>query len=71
MWVQAAVRRHINCLPERAIFCTRDFLTYGKRNAIDQVLFKMVHKSEIIRLAWGVFVKNVRSIVTRLRAGRS
>jgi hypothetical protein len=59
MWVQAAVRKHINCLPEEAIFCTREFLSYGKRYAVDQALSRMVRRKEILRVAWGVFVKNV------------
>jgi len=62
MWVEALVRKHINCLPDDAIFCTRDFLTYGRRSAVDVALWRLVRKDVIIRLAWGVFVKNVRSV---------
>lgn len=57
MWISAQVRRHINRLPIGTLFTTRDFLNYGKRSAIDQVLFLMVRAGRIIRVARGVFVK--------------
>jgi hypothetical protein len=51
------IRRHISKLPNNVPFSTRDFLSYGKRAAIDQCLSRMVKQEEIVRLARGLFIK--------------
>jgi Family of unknown function (DUF6088) len=50
--------RHIEKLARTQIFTTRDMLVYGTRAAVDSALSRMVEKSFITRLAWGVFVKD-------------
>jgi hypothetical protein len=53
----ARVKRHIMKLRANEPFATRDLLSYGKRNAVDKTLQRMVKKGWILRLARGVFVK--------------
>jgi len=57
MLTNAFIRNHIAKLKDDAIFTTREMLGYGKRAYVDWALWEMVHSGEIIRLAWGVFVK--------------
>lgn len=57
MYTTSLIRRHISSLPARTIFVTRDLLVYGKRNAVDQALFRLVKTGLIRRLARGVFVR--------------
>ena len=57
MRTKAFIRNHIAKLKDDAIFTTREMLGYGKRAYVDWALWEMVHSGEIIRLAWGVFVK--------------
>lgn len=52
------IRRHINRLPQGIIFSTRDLLHYGTRAAVDQCLYRLVKAQIIIRLAWGLFMRN-------------
>lgn len=68
------IRRHITRLPRNHIFKTREFLSYGSRTAVDQVLFRMVRSGLIIRLARGVFVREGSKIpelfeIARAKAG--
>jgi len=58
MWVISFIRKHILSLPDGRILTTRDFLTYGRRGAIDQGLSYLVKKGFIRRLARGVFVRD-------------
>jgi len=58
MLTKAFIRNHIAKLKDDAIFTTREMLGYGKRAYVDWALWEMVHSGEIIRLAWGVFVKS-------------
>ena len=51
------VRKHIHNLPEKQIFVTRELLHYGPRAAVDQIMYRLVALGEIVRLAWGVFIK--------------
>jgi len=51
------IRRHIYLLPEGKLFSTRLFLSYGKRAAIDQCLYRLVKAERIIRVTRGLFVK--------------
>ncbi len=44
-------------LPKDAVFTTRDFLNYGSRAAVDKAVSRLVKSEEIIRVAWGVFIK--------------
>ena len=52
------IRRHIAGLPDGAIFSTKDVVQCGRRNTIDQTLWRMVRSKEIERLARGVFVSS-------------
>ncbi len=58
MYTSTFIRRHILRLPEGAIFSTREMLNYGRRSAIDQCLHRLVKTGRIIRLAWGLFIKD-------------
>jgi hypothetical protein len=51
------IRRHILRLPNGMIFSTREMLNYGKRSAVDQCLYRLVKTGRIVRLAWGLFIK--------------
>src|ERR1700691_4404370 len=57
MWTSSVIRRHIAGLGEGRAFSTRDLLSYGRRAAVDQALYRMVKNGDIIRLARGVFCK--------------
>jgi hypothetical protein len=52
------IQLHIMRLPISQIFTTRELLQYGKRAAVDQALYRLVHSAFIIRLARGVFVRD-------------
>jgi hypothetical protein len=58
MWTSSFIRRHIFSLPEGTVFTTRDFLTYGRRGAVDLALYRLVKSGLIRRLARGVFVRD-------------
>jgi hypothetical protein len=58
MYTSTFIRRHILRLPEGAIFSTREMLNYGRRSAVDQCLRRLVKSGRIIRLAWGLFMKD-------------
>ena len=67
----AYIQRHILRLPATTIFTTRELLQYGSRGAVDQTLYRLVQAKIIIRLAWGVFVRDDSfnpSLETILRA---
>ncbi|MBY0357025.1 MAG: hypothetical protein K2W82_03410 [Candidatus Obscuribacterales bacterium] len=57
MWAAAWIKRHIACLEDDKPFSTRDFLRYGSRGAIDQTLWRLVKKGEIVRVARGLFIR--------------
>lgn len=57
MFAKASVGRHIAQLPAGVMFCTRDVLKYGSRNAIDQALWHFVKIGFIDRVARGLFIK--------------
>jgi hypothetical protein len=58
MHTSTFIRRHILRLPQGAIFSTREMLNYGRRSAVDQCLHRLVKAGRIIRLAWGLFLKD-------------
>lgn len=58
MYTSTFIRRHILSLPQGKIFSTREMLNYGKRSAVDQCLYRLVKAGRIIRLAWGLFMKD-------------
>ncbi len=58
MYTSTFIRRHILRLPKGAIFSTRELLNYGRRSAVDQCLYRLVKIGRIIRLAWGLFIKD-------------
>lgn len=62
MMTAALVKRHICCISEDRPFSTREFLGYGSRAAIDQVLYRLVQKGIIIRVARGLFIKKDASM---------
>ena len=51
------IKQHIRKLPATRLFTTRELLQYGKRGAVDQVLFRLVRQKLIVRVARGVFVR--------------
>jgi len=53
----ASIRQKITKIDLDVIFSTRQFLSIGKRAAVDQALYRMVKAREIIRLAPGIFIK--------------
>lgn len=53
----AFILRHISALPPEQIFTTRELLHYGKRNQVDQVMYKLVKIGFLTRLVRGVFIK--------------
>lgn len=59
MWTSSKILRHIDNLRRDEVFTTRDMLSYGRRGAVDQTLYRLVKGGFIIRLARGVFIKNV------------
>ncbi len=53
----ALIRLHLYRIPSNKPFSTRDFLSYGLRNSIDQALNRMVKNQQLIRLTRGIFIK--------------
>jgi Family of unknown function (DUF6088) len=58
MCTSTFIKRHILELPKGMIFSTREMLNYGQRSAVDQCLYRLVKMGRIIRLAWGLFMKD-------------
>jgi Family of unknown function (DUF6088) len=58
MCTSTFIKRHILELPKGMIFSTREMLNYGKRSAVDQCLYRLVKMGRIIRLTWGMFMKD-------------
>ena len=52
------IGKFVSELPSCQIFITRECLTFGTRAAVDGVLWNMVSRGVLIRLANGVFVRN-------------
>jgi hypothetical protein len=52
------IRRQIYKSPKDYIFTTRDFLAFGVRTAVDQALYRLVKRGQLIRVARGVFIKD-------------
>lgn len=53
------VKRHIYRLSADDIFSTRDLLAYGLRKNIDNLIYRLVKRGEIRRLANGIFCRNI------------
>jgi len=53
------IYRHIRGLIPTQIFTTRQLLIYGQRASIDSALSRMVARGFIVRLARGVFVRDI------------
>lgn len=51
------IRNHYKNFGPKEIFCTRDLLQYGTREAVDTATFRLVDRKEIIRLTNGVFIR--------------
>lgn len=60
MSMTANIKTHIFRLPERTLFTSRDLLIYGTRASVDQTIYLLVKKAEILRLARGVFMRMPR-----------
>ncbi len=56
------IRRFVQCMPEGTIFTTRECLSFGKRAAVDEALYRLVKTERIRRLARGVFAKDSTGI---------
>ncbi len=57
MYTRSLIRRHINSEPLGTIFSNRDFLQHGLRATVDQALWVMKKRGEILALARGLFMK--------------
>ncbi len=55
MYTSSHIRRYIFSLTHETIFSTREFLSFGKRAAVDKCLSRLVERGDIIRLARGLF----------------
>ena len=62
MSCRSFIQRYISTLPEGQVFTTRDCLVYGTRATVDKALQRFVRLEQIIRLARGVFVRNIGNI---------
>jgi hypothetical protein len=51
------IRESIAKIDIDILFSTRQFLSHGRRAAVDQCLYRMVKAGEIIRLTPGIFVR--------------
>ncbi len=47
----AAIREKISNIDIDVLFSTREFLSYGKRAAVDEALYRMVKNGDITRVA--------------------
>ena len=60
MSIVASIKNFIKDLPDDRIFTTRDLIHLTtSRSSIDVTMHRMVYMKEIIRLARGVFMKNI------------
>ena len=69
----ALIKRHIDKMKLNEMFTTRDMLNYGRRATIDCIMHNLVVTGEIIRLAWGLFVKagsNVEELTPEMVASK-
>jgi hypothetical protein len=64
--ITKSIRNHINQLDKNEPFTTREFLNYGQRAAVDQTLSRLVKQGFIVRLAPGVFAREVSKEYTPL-----
>jgi hypothetical protein len=60
MTVMLAVKQYIAKIPNAQPFATRELLPFGKRGTIDQILYLLVKRGHLERLARGVFCKLAR-----------
>jgi hypothetical protein len=60
------VRRHINQLSAHELFTTGDFLNYGSRCSVDQILSRLVREGVIFRISPGVFARTRQREYTNL-----
>ena len=60
------IYRHIRQLPSTQIVTTRELLIYGRRSAVDVALHRLVKSGFIVRLARGVFVRDISNPPTML-----
>ncbi len=57
MSYSAEIRNYISQIPLGEIITTRQVLSLGTRGAVDMTLSRMVQSHELIRVAWGAFVR--------------
>lgn len=55
MSTSARIRAFIKKLDRDTIFTTRDLLTFGRRSAVDNAVYNLVNRGEIVRIVPGVF----------------
>src|SRR6185369_10261115 len=58
MWTAAKIRRFISHLSKGQMFASMQLVHMGPRYMIDSTTSNLVRAGVIIRLAWGVFVRN-------------
>jgi len=63
MMASAHIRREIWKKGSNELFCNRDFLVYGSRALVDKVLSDLAKSGDIIRMAWGVYCRQVEQTV--------
>jgi hypothetical protein len=63
--VTLSVRVFIKDLPKNTMFGTRQLLHLGKRKTIDNITYILVKTGQIIRLAWGVFIRKGSKLPSR------
>lgn len=57
MTIECCIRSHVNSIGNDDLFTTTDVLHCGPRARVDQALYIMVQKRELVRWANGVFSK--------------
>lgn len=57
MKITQKITENIRSIPEGAPFASSQFLEYGLRNSVDQIVLRLVKKGDITRVARGIYVR--------------
>jgi len=57
-----SIRGYMNRLPAGQIFSTREVLHYGSRASVDQSLYRLVRDGIVVRLAYGLFRRQIKGM---------
>ncbi len=60
MWTASRIRRHFLSFAENTMVSRKELLQYGTQDAVDSALAKLLMAGVIIRMACGVYLRQIR-----------